>query len=173
MDAETLYAGRFLKLMKRGRWEFAQRVGNVEAAFIGAITKDKKFLINEEYRVALNTWVIGCPAGLIGDVHSSEDLRTAVNRELIEEAGYEASEVHVLSKGPTSAGLTDEQITLVLATQLTRVSAGGGIDGEQIRIHEVPLTEIDAWLASKEKEGRAIDAKVYAVLYFARQLGLA
>jgi ADP-ribose pyrophosphatase len=49
------------------------------------------------------------------------------------------------------------------------VGPGGGIDSEDILVHEVPIGETRAWLAAREKEGLVIAAKIYAGLYFAAE----
>lgn len=165
---EVLAEGRFLRLVRRGRWEFAERTGHVRAAFIAAITPEGRLILTLEDRVPVGKTVVGCPAGLIGDTTGSEaeSLEAAVKRELIEEAGYDADQVTFLTEGPTSAGLTDEMITLVLAEGLHRVGQGGGIENERILIHEIPLDEVEAWIADRVREGCVVDPKVYAVLYF-------
>jgi ADP-ribose pyrophosphatase len=167
---DTLGTGRFLKLVRRGRWEFATRTKPVRAAFIGAVTDDDKILLTDEYREPVAAWVVGCPAGLIGDDGgvADESTESAVSRELVEEAGYEASDVRRVTAGPTSPGMTDEVIEIAIARGLKKVGAGGGVHGEQIRVFEVPLAEADAWLQQKERDGRLIDPKVYTVLYFLR-----
>lgn len=169
-EQEVLASGRFLRLVRRGRWEYVERTRPVGAVFIGAITPEDALIVTEEYRVAVGAWVVGCPAGLVGDHQGSEseDLAEAASRELREEVGYEAASVRILTRGPTSAGQITEVITIALAEGLRKVGAGGGVEGERIRFQEIPLAEIDAWLAGREAEGRLIDPKVYTVLYFVR-----
>ena len=168
--AVELASGKYLRLLRRGKWEYVERTKPVGAAFIGAVTPEGCLLVTEEYRVAVDAWVIGCPAGLVGDIDefASEELFEAVARELQEEAGYRPESVRLLTRGPTSPGQITEVIATVLAEGLRRVGKGGGIDGEQIRIQEVPLRDIDQWLLEKEAEGRLIDPKVYTVLYFVK-----
>jgi ADP-ribose pyrophosphatase len=55
---------------------------------------------------------------------------------------------------------------LFRATELRRVSQGGGVGTEAIMVHEVPLGEIVPWLAARAKAGVLIDPKVYAGLFF-------
>jgi ADP-ribose pyrophosphatase len=71
-----------------------------------------------------------------------------------------------LITGPASSGLTSETVTIFLATDLKRVHAGGGIENEKITVHEIPLPELDAWLARKQAEGCLVDPKLFAALYF-------
>jgi ADP-ribose pyrophosphatase len=68
--------------------------------------------------------------------------------------------------GPTSSGMSNERVAFVRATGLTRVHAGGGDASEDIRVHEVPLAEVPGWLSQKMAEGYALDAKLWAGLWF-------
>jgi len=52
---------------------------------------------------------------------------------------------------------------------LRRIGNGGGVANENIEVHEIPLTEIVDWLATKAKTGVLIDPKVYAGLFFISQ----
>jgi ADP-ribose pyrophosphatase len=166
-STEVLGQGRWLRLVRRDGWEFVERTRPVRAAFIGAVTDDGRLILTEEYREAVGVSVIGCPAGLIGDGDAAgETLEEGAARELREEAGYQAARVTEVTRGPTSPGQTDEVIAVVLAEGLTRVGPGGGTGGERIRLQEVPLGEVDAWLSARVAAGRLIDPKVYTVLYF-------
>ncbi len=168
---EVLGQGRFLRLVRRNGWEFTQRTRPVRSVFIGAVTEEGCILVSEEYRIPIGSSVIGCPAGLVGDTdgQEAESIEAAVKRELLEEAGYSARKVTVLTQGPTSPGQTDEVIAIVLAEGLQKTAAGGGIGGESIVIHEVPLGTIDAWLSAKQRQNVLVDPKLYTVLYFVRQ----
>jgi ADP-ribose pyrophosphatase len=95
-------------------------------------------------------------------------MEAAARRELLEETGYEARQMTALTAGVASAGLCDEVIQMMRATGLKKVAAGGGEPGEQITVHEVPLEEVEGWLAERRKEGTLLDLKIYGALYFAR-----
>jgi len=166
----VLYTGKFLSLVKEGHWEYAERVNATGAAVIVAVTDEQKILLVEQYRIPLHTNTIELPAGIIGDEDGRHDTSDAeaVRRELREETGYDAERVEVLMTGPSSGGLTSEVITLFRASGLRRTGTGGGVGHEKIIVHEVPLVEIDAWLAAKAKTDALVEPKVYAGLYFLR-----
>ena len=170
-DELILGEGRFLRLVRRGRWELVQRVGASGAAALVALTDDGRLVLIAQPRPALGRAVIELPAGLVGDDPGCEGeaAESAAARELTEETGYEASIVERLAAGPTSPGLTDEQVTLYWASGLRRVGPGGGLEGESITVHEIPLEEVEAWLKARAAAGDAIDLKVYAGLYFAHR----
>lgn len=163
-----LYTGKFLSLVKEGHWEYAVRVNATGAAVIVAVTDEQKLLLVEQYRIPVQSRTIELPAGIIGDEVglSGESQAEAARRELREETGYDAEHIELLMTGPASGGLTSEIVTLLRASRLRRVGAGGGIAHEKIIVHEVPLSEIDTWLAAKVQAGMMIEPKVYAGLYF-------
>ncbi len=67
-------------------------------------------------------------------------------------------------------GLTSEVVTMFIAEQLEKVAPGGGDESESITVHEVSIGEIDDWLNRALAADRLVDARVYAGLYFLRQL---
>ena len=73
-----------------------------------------------------------------------------------------------LTGGPPSAGLSGETLWFYRALSLTRIDAGGGDDSEDITVHTVALSDVDAWLAERETAGVPVDPKVYTGLYFIR-----
>jgi ADP-ribose pyrophosphatase len=163
---ETVYEGKWLRLKKRGRWEFAERTNQGGmAVIIVAATPDRCLLFVEQHRVAIEGKTIEMPAGLVGDIHAGESLELAAERELLEETGWQAARLEVLMIGPTSSGMSNERVAFVRASGLTRVHAGGGDDSEDIIVHEVPVATAPAWLAQKMAEGYALDAKLWAGLW--------
>ena len=83
----------------------------------------------------------------------AEDLADAARRELLEETGYEADGMTKLGAGAASAGMSDEVITLFLATGLKKTGAGAGDGSEQITVHEVPVADVPAFLAQGPARG--------------------
>ena len=164
----TLHSGKFLALVKEGRWEYADRTNATGAAIIVAVTEEQKLLLVEQFRIPVHARTIELPAGIIGDDPGSKDEAhaDAARRELIEETGFEAGLIEALTHGPSSSGLTSETVTLFLATQLRRVGEGGGVVHEDITVHEVLLAQVHNWLEAKAKSGVLVDPKVYAGLYF-------
>ncbi|MBP7677193.1 MAG: DNA mismatch repair protein MutT, partial [Thermoanaerobaculia bacterium] len=77
--------------------------------------------------------------------------------------------VERLAEGPPSAGGTSEIVTLSRARGLERVGPGGGVEGEEITVREVPLAEAEAYLERRAREGVLVDPKVWAGLLFARR----
>jgi ADP-ribose pyrophosphatase len=160
----VLAAGSHLRLVQRGRWEFADRIGASGVVYILAITDDRRIIFVEQERVPVGGSVIELPAGLVGDEGGAgEDYAEAARRELLEETGYTAEQIERLTEGPPSAGMSSEIVTLCRATGLTKTGEGGGVGHEKIIVHEIPLAEVHNWLAGRPM----VDPKVYAGLYFA------
>lgn len=164
--AQTVYEGKWLRMKKRGRWEFVERTNpGGMAVIIVAATPDARLLFVEQHRAALDAPTIEMPAGLIGDVDAGESIELAAARELLEETGWQADRVEFLMAGPTSSGMSNERVAFVRASGLTRVHAGGGDESEAILVHEVPVAEVPRWLVERMAEGYAIDAKLWAGLW--------
>lgn len=162
---ETLYGGKFLTLVREGCWEYCERVNKTGAVMIFSCTPEGNVLLVEEYRPPIGQQSLCFPAGLSGDEGPESDA-VAAQRELLEETGYEAAEMRYLFTGPSSPGLTSETVSFYLATGLRKVAQGGGVDNENITVHEVPLDTIDTWLAEQVAQGKALDPRIYTGLYF-------
>ena len=171
MTDALIHAGKFLEFYKRGRWEFVKRSNAAAVVAIAALTDNDEVILIEQKRATLGEAgrvVVEIPAGLVGDDHRDDSIEAAARRELIEECGYNAQQVVLHSHGPSSAGLCDEIISMVIATGLTKVGPGGGIGGEDITTYVLAYDDVDAWLAQRVDAGIYIDPKVFAALYILR-----
>ena len=165
---DVLGKGRFLRLVARGGWEFVERTNASGVVGLLATTADGRLLLVEQWRQAVGKRCVELPAGLVGDVHSDEDAAGSAARELEEECGYRPAHVEPVVEGCVSAGLTGETVALYRATGLEKVGDGGGEAGtsEDIEVHAVPLAEVPAFLRRKVDQGRSVDWKVWAALWF-------
>lgn len=167
---EVMAQGRFLRLVRRGRWEYADRPNTAGAVAVIAVTDAGELVLVEQERVPLGRACIELPAGLAGDLDDDpeETFASAARRELLEETGFAAQRVEHLFPAVTSPGLTSESIDLYRATGLTRQHAGGGVGHEAITVHLVPLASVDAWLAEQSARGLAVDIKAYTAAALAK-----
>ena len=156
---EVVWEGRFLAAKRRGKWEYVSRTRDVHAAVILAVDAGRLILV-EQYRMPLGAMCLELPAGLVGDDQEGEAAEAAAIRELEEETGYRAEHMVEIGRFHSSPGMSSEGFTLLRAEGLTRTGEGGGVDGEDIRVHLVPLAEVPAFVARKRAEGCAIDVKL-------------
>lgn len=165
---ETLYAGKWLSLRRRGRWEYVERNNPGGAVIILAVTDQDKVLFVEQYRVSIQCATIEMPAGLVGDVpgQTGESALQAAGRELEEETGYRCERLEFVHRGPSSSGMSTEMIEFVRAWGLRKVGPGGGDATEDITVHEVPRAEAGQWLFQRAAEGYSVDPKLFAGLWF-------
>lgn len=163
---ETIeWQGKFITAKKRGKWEYVGRARNIRAAVILAVEDDHVLLV-QQYRVPLGKICIELPAGLIGDGDASEhdEPLAAAGRELEEECGYTAAKLEDLGEYYSSPGMVTESFTLVRASDLTKTGPGGGVEGEDITVHRIKLSELKAFLAGKRAEGMGIDVRLLLLL---------
>ncbi|MBA4758088.1 NUDIX hydrolase [Sphingosinicella sp.] len=163
MTDKTVWKGRFLEAVVENDWEYVRRPGGMGAAVILAVTGAAEIVLVEQYRVPLGASCLELPAGLVGD-DGPEDVLTAARRELEEETGFRAETLEDLGVFTSSPGMTSEHFTLVRATGLVRVGAGGGVEGENITVHCVPLRTLPHFIAEKRRAGVMIDVRLLAAL---------
>lgn len=164
------WEGKWIVAKTRGRWEYVGRARSIRAAVILAVD-DGHVLLVEQFRTPLQRPCIELPAGLIGDgddettrADGGEHALDAAGRELEEETGYRAAELLDAGEFFSSPGMVTESFTLVIARGLTKVGDGGGVHGEDITVHRVPLSGIASFVAEQRAAGKAIDVRVLMLL---------
>ncbi|HJQ37811.1 MAG TPA: NUDIX hydrolase [Thermoanaerobaculia bacterium] len=157
---KTIFEGKYVLVLENDDWQYVERKKGKEAVAIVADTDDGKLILTEQFRRPLNANVIEFPAGLVGDEEGSNDPEETAKKELEEETGYSCDSVELLTKGPSSCGITSEVVSLYRAHGVRKTGEGGGVGSESITVHLVPRDELDAWLKKKEKEGALIDLKL-------------
>lgn len=80
------------------------------AAVILARTKEKKFIINKEYRHPSGKWLLSCPGGRID---TGESPIEAAKRELLEETGYGGGKFSLVGSAYPLPAVTDQVIHYV------------------------------------------------------------
>ena len=95
-------------------------------------TVKNKMVITREYRVPLDGYEYGFPAGL---VDNGESVQQATRRELMEETGLTVSRFIKISPPIySSAGMTDESVTMVYVECEGEPSNSANTDSELIEI---------------------------------------
>lgn len=163
MSAETVWQGRYLTVMREGTWEYVARARDIRAVVIVAID-DGHVLLVEQHRVPVGGRCLELPAGLVGDDIADEAIETAAVRELEEETGYRAARMVDLGAFYSSSGMSSEGFTLMRAEGLVCMSQGGGVAGEDIVVHRVPVGDVAGFAEARRSEGVALDAKMLVLL---------
>lgn len=164
---EIMWQGRFVTAKRQGKWEYVSRSRGIHAAVILAIDDapdGRHVILVEQYRVPLGRMCLELPAGLVGDEEAGEETALAAARELEEETGYRAARWDVAGEFYSSPGMVSESFTLLIARDLTRVSEGGGVSGENIIVHRVALERLAEFVTAKRAEGCGIDVRVAMLL---------
>ena len=159
-DKVERWAGKYLRLVTDGSWEFVERVGGMSAVVIVAMHEGKYILV-EQVRVPLgNRRCIELPAGLVGD-EDDLGIEATARKELEEETGFITDRVERLGEFFSSPGMVAEGYSLVRAHG---VRPGGTKIEEEIDVHLVAPDEMASFIAAKRAEGLAIDTKLLLLL---------
>jgi ADP-ribose pyrophosphatase len=156
---ETMCEGKFVRLRRRGKWEFASRANDIKAVVILAEYEGKTILIDQP-RVAVGGRCVEVPAGLVGDQDPDATPETTAIKELEEETGFTAERVERLGDFHASPGMLSESFTLVRAHGVRKIGEGGGDENEDINVHLVARADIPAFVDRMRAEGFAIDVKL-------------
>ena len=108
-----------------------------DAAMIAAVTEDGQVLLKSEFRYAIGTEVIECPAGM-SEPDETDPLAVA-KRELLEETGYCSEEWIYLGATLESTSKLTNRMHLFLAKDCKRVSAQHLDENEHLDVMPVSL----------------------------------
>src|SRR3954452_15311561 len=102
--AEVMWAGKFVRVVRRGKWEYASRTNNISAVVILAEYEGKIILVDQP-RVPLGERCLELPAGLVGDIDSNATVEDTAIKELEEETGFTADRIERLGEYYASPGM--------------------------------------------------------------------
>ena len=156
---ETVWEGKYISALKRGRWEYVSRTGSTNAVVILA-EHDGKVILIEQYRVPVGARCLELPAGLVGDENPNATVEETAVKELEEETGFTAQRVERLGQFHSSPGMVAESFTLVRAHGVRKIGEGGGNEHEDITVHLVAREDIEAFVRSRREAGSAVDVKL-------------
>jgi ADP-ribose pyrophosphatase len=162
---QTIWKGKYITALKRGKWEFVSRSGSTNAVVILAEHEGKVILVSQ-YRVPVGRQSLELPAGLVGDEDKDATVEGTAVKELEEETGFTAERIERLGEFNSSPGLVAESFTLVRAHGVHRIGEGGGNSDEDIEVHLVERAGIPAFIEQKRGEGYEIDVKLLLFLNF-------
>ena len=160
---EVMWAGKYVRVLKRGKWEYASRTNNINAVVILAEYEGKVILIDQP-RVPPDCRCIELPAGLVGDEDPNATAESTAVKELEEETGFTAERVERVGDFYASPGMLSESFTLVRAHNVRRIGDGGGDENEDIHVHLVDRADIANFIEQKRAEGFGVDVKLLLFL---------
>lgn len=162
---ETVWQGKYISALKRGRWEYVSRTGCTNAVVVLA-EHDGKVILIEQYRVPVGGRCLELPAGLVGDEDEHATVEDTAIKELEEETGFTCDRVERLGEFHSSPGMVAESFTLVRAHGVRKIGEGGGNHDEDITVFLIPRSEIPDFVASRRTAGSAVDVKLLIFMNF-------
>ncbi len=150
-SSKKIYQGRILNLrvdeitLDNGRRTTREVVEYRGAVAIVPIIEDK-ILFVRQFRYPVGEELIEIPAGKIEEGEHPDDT---AYRELIEETGYRAAELKLLSRFYTAPGYSTEELYLFLAAKLEPSEMSPDFD-EIIEPVEIPMDEVYRMLKNDE-----------------------
>ena len=162
---EVMWEGKFVRALRRGKWEYASRSRDIGAVVILAEYEGKVILIDQP-RVATDCRCVEIPAGLVGDQDPNATVESTAIKELEEETGFTAERIERLGEFYSSPGMLSEGFALVRAHGVRKIGKGGGDENEDINVHLVARAEIPNFIEQKRAEGFGVDVKLLLLLNF-------
>jgi ADP-ribose pyrophosphatase len=173
LHSEEIFSGKVISLhlqdveLPNGKQSRREIIKHPGAVAILAVTEDKKVVMVEQYRKALERTIVEIPAGKL---EKGEEPVLCARRELEEETGYECENLELLTSFYTSPGFADEIVHVYVATGLTKKENAAALDEDEfVNLEELTLEEAVQYV----KEQRIYDAKtIFAVQYLQLQEAL-
>ena len=102
-------------------------------------------------------WILEIPAG---SLEKDENPSSCMEREVLEELGYQINDPQLISQFYTSPGGSTERLSLFYAevTSEDKIKTGGGVESEHedIQLVKVPVPEIGVYLSEKIVDAKTI-----------------
>jgi len=135
------------------------------AALAVPITSDGQIVLLRQYRFAISRRILEFPAGTLEE---NENPLSSIQRELGEEAGYQADTWDPLGIMTPCPGYSNELIHMFLARDLVELKEKpSGDDDEDIEILHMTKSELDQCISSGNE---LLDGKSLTAWYRAQQL---
>ncbi len=150
-------------------WEMAHRPGGHSRAvmILARLMPEREIILEKQFRPPAGKYVLEVPAGLMDP---GEDAAVAALRELEEETGYTGTISAILPPAYSSAGLTDEEVSLVVVdidSQSYRNAPPRPHpeDTEEIQVLKVPEAQLLSFIQQEVANGTGVDARLLLFAY--------
>jgi len=177
---EIAFEGNYLRLIKKhfetdagkqGVWEAVERTNiyNRGAVVVIALTDKREVILEKNWRVPLESFIIQFPAGLTD--RDQENEEETARRELLEETGYLAKELIPIMPLPLTPDFTPTEATHFLATEVEFVGKEKPDAADVMEVLLVPLEELEEFLLSLPRDTK-LDLRVPGILWVLEKKGL-
>lgn len=153
IQTDLKYKGRIITLqvdevlLPNGNKSNREIVKHPGAVAIIALTEDKKIILVEQFRKALERSIIEIPAGKI---ETGEPPEETALRELEEETGYTTNKLQYIQSFATSPGFADEIIHLYFAENCVKLEEKADLDEDEfVELMHVSLEEMESMISNK------------------------
>ncbi len=173
LSSKRIYEGKVINLkvdevsLPNGKQSKRELIEHPGAVAVIALTDERKLIMVEQYRKALERSLVEIPAGKL---EPGEAPETTAARELEEETGYAADSLEKIISFSTSPGFADEVVHVFFARGLKKVQDGAATDEDEfVELLEVTVEEAEEMV----RNGKVFDAKTaYAVQWIQNYLSL-
>jgi len=157
---------------KEGIWETVEskKAHNRGSVVVIALTVNQEVILERNWRVPIESYIIQLPAGLT-DVAGESEEETA-KRELLEETGYLAKELIPIMVSPLNAALTPIEGSHFLARDVEYIGKQRLDTAEKIEVLKVPISELGQFLLNLP-EDTMLDLRVPGILWILEKKRLA
>lgn len=158
-STDRVYEGRVVTLdihdvrLPDGNTSVREVVQHPGAVAIVALDTDNNVLLVRQYRIAADKILLEIPAGTLDE---NEDPAACAHRELQEETGFKAEQLHSMGGIYTAPGYTSEFIHLFMAGGLTQ-SVLPMDEDEFIEIETMPIAQALAAIDTGDiRDGKSV-----------------
>ncbi len=171
-NSEVVYKNRLLTIKKdilrlegEETYEYFSLDTFPRSVVVLPITEDGLLLLTEEYRHPAGQVILGCPGGY---VDTEEDPEKSAFRELLEETGYHANEMHYLGSAYPYVGISGQKILYFCALGAHKIAKPLLETAEIIQVRLESLQMLNQMI----EEEIPLDANLCTALFLLRRKNL-
>lgn len=178
-DRQIAFEGNYLRIVRKGfrtnagldgTWEAVERtnIHGSGAVVVAAVTCDGELILERNFRVPVESYVIQFPAGLTDKRGESEE--EAARRELLEETGYLAKDLTLIANVPLAPALSSTKGAHFYARSVEYVGKTREDANEEIEVLKIPLAEVGRFLLDLPAD-TMLDLRVPGILWMLEKSG--